>query len=162
MLASLALEDLDDYMLQEGNYYDFGECSSLKEFCERLIPVGRLVGAVKEILFYATRKGSKVILMVGKGEDGFSSVLARCCKYQGVYLSNVELENRAGDNGVDSSSQFYRMVGRSLQNMDYQSVRLFSDNKDNLKAFLNLRSRFDELLFEGYWVGASGFPRVMM
>ena len=32
LLASLTLDDLDSYQLQEGAYYDFGDCSSMEEF----------------------------------------------------------------------------------------------------------------------------------
>jgi len=160
--VSLALDELDSYELQEDAYYDFGDCSSLEEFFERSIPVGRMINAAKEILYYATRKGSKVVLMVDREDDGFSNVLSQCCKYKGIYLSDLELECRTGSRGVGSCDKFRRLLVGYLRNSDYQSVRLFSDNRKNLKAFLDLRSDFCEILFEGYSVGAAGSLSVMM
>lgn len=162
LLASLALDDLDSYQLQEGAYYDFGDCSSMEEFFERSIPVARLINAAKEILYYATRKGSKVVLVVDREDDGFSNVLSRCCKYKGIYLPDLVLECRSGIRGVGSCDQFDRLLEGYLNNSDYQSVRLFSDNSENLKAFLDLRSAYDEILFEGYSAGVAGSLRVMM
>ena len=162
MLASLTLPELDDYQLKEGAYYSLGGCSSLKEFCETLVPVGSLVNSVKDILYYATRRGSKVILMVDREDDGFSSSLTQCCRHQGIYLTDIEIECRSGSAGIDSCLQFDRMLGRYLGNRDYQSVRLFSDKKEHLQDFLNTQAKYNEILFEGYWVGSGGSLSVMI
>ena len=162
MLASLTLPDLDDYQLQEGAYYSFGRCSSLKEFCETLIPVGSLVNSAKDILYYATRRGSKIILMVDKEDNEFSSILRRCCTLQGVYLTDIEIKCRSGSSGINSCHHFDRMLGRYLGNMDYQSARLFSDKKEYLQTFLSMRTKFSGILFEGYWVDSNGSLRVMI
>ena len=162
ILKSISLNDLREHKLAGDERYDFGNCETLKEFCEQSIPVGRLVGLVKEILYHATRKGSKVVVVVEENRDDYLSVLSGCCQDQGIYLTDVAVLHRGQLYPGCPYDKVALMVTSYLGGMDYHSVRLFSDNQDHLDDFLSLRARFGELVFEGYWVGRNGDTRLKM
>ena len=77
-------------------------------------------------------------------------------KAQGIDIGRVYVE-RAGNIGKETASENKVVIfKRYLDTGRYARIRLFDDDKNNLKAFMSLEEEYPKVDFNGYQVFKSG------
>ena len=122
----------------------------------------RLVSIVKEILYYATRKGSSLTVFLDPGDELSLANLNNCLKNRGLYLGKFEVEYRSDVENNRSISPVTILAKKQLELKKYVTVRLFSDHIETIEQFLLLQSTWSGVQFEGYAVSTTGSVTIML
>ena len=122
----------------------------------------RLVSIVKEILYYATRKGSSLTVFLDPGDELSLANLNNCLKNQGLFLGKFEVEYRSDLENNRSISPVTILAKKQLELKKYVTVRLFSDHIETIEQFLLLQSTWSGVQFEGYAVSTTGSVTIML
>ena len=122
----------------------------------------RLVSIVKEILYYATRKGSALTVLLDEGDESSLINFRNCLKSQGLYLADFEVVYRSDieNNGYVSGAT--KLAKKQLKVKKFLNARLFSDRVETIEQFLLLRNTWSDVQFEGYAVSSTGSVTVML
>ena len=122
----------------------------------------RLVSIVKEILYYATRKGSALTVLLDEGDESSLLNFKNCLKSQGLYLADFEVVYRSDieNNGYVSGAT--KLAKKQLKVKKFLNARLFSDRVETIEQFLLLSNTWSDVQFEGYAVSSTGSVTVML
>ena len=146
----------NSYQLKEGETYDYGQFRSAKIFKETSTPIAKVIKRAKRIIHFATRKGSKVIIVTARQDMDDKKLFKEAFKAQGIDIARVYVE-RAGNIGKETASENKVVIfKRYLDTGRYVRIRLFDDDKNNLNAFLSLEEEYPKVDFTGYQVFKSG------
>lgn len=122
----------------------------------------RLVSIAKEILYYATRKGSSLTVFLDPGDELSLANLNNCLKNQGLFLGKFEVEYRSDVENNRRISPVTILAKKQLELKKYVTVRLFSDHIETIEQFLLLQSAWSGVQFEGYAVSTTGSVTIML
>ncbi len=146
----------NSYKLKEGESFDYGQFKSAKIFKETSTPIAKVIKRAKRIIHFATRKGSKVIIVTARQDMDDKKLFKEAFKAQGIDIARVYVE-RAGNIGKETASENKVVIfKRYLDTGRYARIRLFDDDKNNLNAFLSLEEEYPKVDFTGYQVFKSG------
>ena len=146
----------NSYKLKEGESFDYGQFKSAKIFKETSTPIAKVIKRAKRIIHFATRKGSKVIIVTARQDMDDKKIFKEAFKAQGIDIARVYVE-RAGNIGKETASENKVVIfKRYLDTGRYVRIRLFDDDKNNLNAFLSLKEEYPKVDFTGYQVFKSG------
>ena len=146
----------NSYKLKEGESFDYGQFKSAKIFKETSTPIAKVIKRAKRIIHFATRKGSKVIIVTARQDMDDKKLFKEAFKAQGIDIGRVYVE-RAGNIGKETASENKVVIFKKyLDTGRYARIRLFDDDKNNLKAFFSLREEYPKVDFTGYQVFKSG------
>ena len=146
----------NSYKLKEGESFDYGQFKSAKIFKETSTPIAKVIKRAKRIIYFATRKGSKVIIVTARQDMDDKKLFKEAFKAQGIDIGRVYVE-RAGNIGKETASENKIVIFKKyLDTKRYERIRLFDDDKNNLKAFLLLREEYPKVDFSAYQVFKSG------
>ena len=122
----------------------------------------RLVSIVKEIVYYATRKGSALTVLLDEGDESSLINFKNSLKSQGLYLADFEVVYRSDieNNGYVSGAT--KLAKKQLKVKKFLNARLFSDRVETIEQFLLLRNTWSDVQFEGYAVSSTGSVTVML
>ena len=157
----LTPKEYNNYKLQKGEEWDYGEFKSSKIFYKTATPIGKMVTKFKAILRNATKRGSKVILVTARADMDDRDLFLKTFEANGYPLKDVYIE-RAGNLGLDSSAKNKEIVFRKyLDTGKYKRIRLFDDHIENLYALLKLSDEYQDIQFEAYRVKKDGSIKTM-
>ena len=122
----------------------------------------RLVSIVKEILYYATRKGSALTVLLDEGDESSLINFKNCLKRQGLYLADFEVVYRSDIENNGYVSRAIKLAKKQLKVKKFLNARLFSDRVETIEQFLLLRNTWSDVQFEGYAVSSTGSVTVML
>ena len=146
----------NSYKLKEGESFDYGQFKSAKIFKETSTPIAKVIKRAKRIIHFATRKGSKVIIVTARQDMDDKKLFKEAFKAQGIDIGRIYVE-RAGNIGKETASENKVVIFKKyLDTEHYARIRLFDDDKNNLKAFFSLREEYPKVDFTGYQVFKSG------
>ena len=149
-------QQYNTYRLKKGESFNYGQFKSAKIFKETSAPIAKVIKRAKRIINFATRKGSKVIIVTARQDMDDKKIFKEAFKAQGVDIGKVYVE-RAGNIGKETASENKVVIFKKyLDTERYARIRLFDDDKNNLKAFLSLQEEYPKLDFTGYQVFKSG------
>ena len=149
-------QQYNSYRLKKGESFNYGQFKSAKIFKETSSPIAKVIKRAKRIIYFATRKGSKVIIVTARQDMDDKKLFKEAFKAQGIDIGRVYVE-RAGNIGKETASENKVVIfKRYLDTGRYARIRLFDDDKNNLKAFLSLQEEYPKVDFTGYQVFKSG------
>jgi len=122
----------------------------------------RLVSIVKEIVYYATRKGSALTVLLDEGDESSLLNFKNCLKSQGLYLADFEVVYRSDIENNGYVSGITKLAKKQLKVKKFLNARLFSDRVETIEQFLLLRNTWSDVQFEGYAVSSTGSVTVML
>ena len=122
----------------------------------------RLVSIVKEILYYATRKGSTLTVLLDEGDESSLINFKNCLKSQGLYLADFEVVYRSDIENNGYVSEATKLAKKQLKVKKFSNARLFSDRVETIEQFLMLGNTWLDVQFEGYAVSSTGSVTVMI
>ena len=149
-------QQYNSYQLKKGESFHYGEFKSAKIFKETSTPIVKVIKRAKRIIHFATRKGSKVIIVTARQDMDDKKLFKEAFKAQGIDIGRVYVE-RAGNIGKKTASENKVLIFKKYIDTEYYArMRLFDDDKDNLKAFFSLQEEYPKVDFTGYQVFKSG------
>ena len=149
-------QQYNSYQLKKGESFHYGEFKSAKIFKETSTPIAKVLKRAKRIIHFATRRGSKVIIVTARQDMDDKKLFKEAFKAQGIDIGRVYVE-RAGNIGKETASENKAVIfKRYLDTGRYVRIRLFDDDKNNLNAFLSLEKEYPNVDFTGYQVFKSG------
>ena len=122
----------------------------------------RLVSIVKEILYYATRKGSALTVLLDEGDESSLINFKNCLKSQGLYLADFEVVYRSDIENNGYVSEATKLAKKQLKVKKFSNARLFSDRVETIEQFLMLGNTWLDVQLEGYAVSSTGSVTVML
>ena len=149
-------QQYNSYRLKKGESFNYGQFKSAKIFKETSTPIAKVIKRAKRIIYFATRKGSKVIIVTARQDMDDKKIFKEAFKAQGIDIGRVYVE-RAGNIGKETASENKVVIFKKyLDTGRYARIRLFDDDKNNLKAFFSLGEEYPKVDFTGYQVFKSG------
>ena len=149
-------QQYNSYRLKKGESFNYRQFKSAKIFKETSTPIAKVIKRAKRIIYYATRKGSKVIIVTARQDMDDKKIFKEAFKAQGIDIGRVYVE-RAGNIGKETASENKVVIFKKyLDTERYARIRLFDDDKNNLKAFFFLGEEYPKVDFTGYQVFKSG------
>jgi len=154
----LTNQEFNNYKLDAGESFDFSEFRDAHKFYHESKPIGRMLAKAKAILTNSQKNPqSKVIIITARANfDDKEKFLATFRKY-GFDIDKVHVE-RAGElegNEIPAVKKAI-IVSKYLSTKQFGKIRLFDDSMSNLKEFLKLKTKFDEVQFEAYFALPNG------
>ena len=145
---TLTPQQFNTYKLGKGEEFDFGEFKSAKLFQQTAVPIGKMIAKFKAILKNAVKSGSKVIIVTARADMDDKKLFLDTFRSHGIDIDKSHII-RAGNLGMKSSAEAKAQVFKQfLDTNEYSRIRLFDDDKSNLKALLSLKDDYNEIEVE--------------
>ena len=155
VVRTLTNQEFNNYNLQPGEEFDFGEFRSAEKFAKESEPIKPMINTLKRILDRAGN--TKVIMLTARADfDDKTKFLDTFEKY-GIDMSRVHV-HRAGNLPGDEPPAYKKAVWvrKYLNTGKYNRVNLIDDSMSNLKVFKDLKSEFPNVDFDAYFVKPEG------
>tara|TARA_B100001287_G_scaffold271312_1_gene271411 strand:+ start:1922 stop:2506 length:585 start_codon:yes stop_codon:yes gene_type:complete len=149
-------QQFNSYKLKNGESFDYGQFKSAKIFKETSTPITKIIKKAKRIIHFAIRSRSKVIIVTARQDMDDKKLFKEAFEAQGIDIGKVYVE-RAGNIGKKTASANKVVIFKKyLDTGRYARVRLFDDDKNNLKAFMSLQKNYANVKFTAHQVLRSG------
>lgn len=153
---TLTPQQFNTYKLGKGVEFDFGEFKSAKLFQQTAVPIGKMIAKFKAILKNAVKSGSKVIIVTARADMDDKKLFLDTFRSHGIDIDKSHII-RAGNLGMKSSAEAKAQVFKQfLDTNEYSRIRLFDDDKSNLKALLSLKDDYNDIEFEAWLANDKG------
>ena len=155
VIKSLTNQEFNNYKLQSGEDFDFGEFRSAEKFNKESKPIKPMIEKLKNIL--SNTGNSKVIMLTAREDfDNRDLFLSTFAKY-GIDMSRVHV-HRAGNlpgNAIPAEKKAI-WVRRYLNTGKFNRVSLYDDSMSNLRVFNSLRHEYPNIAFQAIFVKPDG------
>jgi len=134
IVRTLTNQEFNNYKLQPGEEFDFGEFRNAEKFAKESEPIKPMINTLKRILDRAAN--TKVIMLTARADfDDKDKFLATFEKY-GIDMSRVHV-HRAGNLPGDDAPAIKKAVWvrKYLNTGKYNRVNLIDDSMANLKVW---------------------------
>lgn len=149
-LRSLTNQQFNDYKLQPGEEFDFGEFSSAEKFEEESVPIGPMLDQLRKDL----SAGHRVVMLTAREDFDNQPAIWRTFKRHGIDINKDVHLYRAGnlpgnEHPAEKKAKFVRLwLGRS----PYQRITLYDDSERNLRVFKDLKKEYPNVDFVAHHV----------
>jgi len=149
-------QEYNEYKLQPGESYDYGEFRNAKIFNDTSIPIWAMINKAKAIIQNAVNAGSKVIIVTARANFDDKETFLNTFRRYGIDIDNVYVE-RAGNLNLGSSAKNKRFIfHKYLRSGKFERVRFFDDAMSNITMFKALQKQYPNVAFESYHVKHDG------
>jgi deferrochelatase/peroxidase EfeB len=152
IIKSLDNREFNDYKLQEGESYDFGEFRDSETFFNTSKPILSIVSEIKKILniISSNSEGSRIVFLTARSDfDNKEKFLNTFRKY-GIDIDSSRMYVERSGNLLTGTvaEKKKKIVLEYLKDGKYRRVRLIDDNQANLDEFLTIKRSLDSGLIE--------------
>ena len=157
VVRSLTNQEFNNYQLQPGEQFDFGEFRNAEKFAKESKPIKPMINKLKTILRHADKTHSKVIMLTARADFDDKHTVLKTFHDYGVDMSRIHLY-RAGNIPGDDPPALKKAVyvRQFLNSGNYNRVSLYDDSNSNLAAFKDLQKEFPHVRFSAYHVNSTG------
>jgi len=155
IVRTLTNQEFNNYNLQPGEEFDFGEFRDAEKFNRESQPIKPMVNKLKTILDHA--KNSKVIMLTARADFDDKDLFLKTFRDLGIDMSRVHVHRAGNLPGDDIPAEKKAVWVRKYLNTDqYDHVRLYDDSMSNLRVFKGLATEYPDVDFRAYYVGSQG------
>jgi FMN phosphatase YigB (HAD superfamily) len=160
VIRDLTNQEFNNYQLQPGEEFDFGEFRSAEKFRRESQPIESMLRKLKTILAHASN--AKVIMLTARADFDDKDTFLQTFRNLGVDMSRVHV-HRAGNIPGPQEPAYKKAVWvrQYLDTGRYGHVRLYDDSKTNLRVFKDLEKEYTQVDFRAIYVGPEGQTQVM-
>lgn len=153
----LSSDQYKSYKLKPGEKFDMSQFTDSKLFHSTSKPIENIWKTAQNTLDnIGKRHGSRMVIVTARGDLDDRDLFLDTFRKHGMDMSKVHVY-RAGNLKHDTPAKNKQVVIRNLLDLGpYTETRLFDDNYDNLKLFLELKKEFPDIIFKAYPVHKSG------
>ena len=155
VIKTLDNQHFNDYELQPGEEFDFGEFKNAEKFNKESQPMERMIAKLNAILRNAG--DSKVIMLTARSDFDDKDLFLDTFRKHGINIDLIHVHragNLPGDNiPAEKKAVFVRQY---LDTGKYGRVRMYDDSMTNLKVFNTLQKEYPNVKFSAYFVNHDG------
>ena len=155
VIRDLTNQDFNNYQLQPGEEFDFGEFRSAEKFRQESKPIVPMVKKLKAILSHAGN--AKVIMLTARADFDDKDTFLQTFHDLGIDMKRVHV-HRAGNLPGNDPPAYKKAVWvrKYLDTKQYGHVRLYDDSMSNLRVFKELKKEYPQVDFRAIYVGPNG------
>ena len=154
-VRELTNQQFNQYELQSGEEFDFGEFRSAEKFNQESKPIEPMINKLKTILAHS--KNSEVIMLTARSDFDNRDLFLKTFTDLGIDMSRVHVHragNLPGDEIPAEKKAVY--VRKYAETRKYDHIRLYDDSMSNLRVFKGLEDEYPDIDFRAYYVGPKG------
>lgn len=155
VVRTLTNQEFNNYQLQDGEEFDFGEFRSAEKFRQESKPIQPMIRKLQTILAHAGN--AKVIMLTARADFDNKEEFLQTFADLGIDMSRVHV-HRAGNlpgNEIPAEKKAI-WVRKYLNTGHYAHVRLYDDSMSNLRVFKELKQEYPNVDFRAIYVGPGG------
>lgn len=155
VVRKLSNQEFNNYTLQPGESFDFGEFKDAEKFNRESKPIPSMINKLKAIMNHAGN--AEVIMLTARSDFDNRDLFLKTFTDLGIDMSRVHVHragNLPGDDIPAEKKAVY--VRKYLETGKYDHVRLYDDSMSNLRVFKSLKSEYPDVDFRAYYVGPQG------
>lgn len=155
VVRELTNQEFNNYKLQPGEQFDFGEFRNAEKFRQESTPIGPMIKKLKAILNHAGN--AKVIMLTARADFDDKETFLQTFHDLGIDMSRIHV-HRAGNLPGDEPPAYKKAiwVRKYLNTKQYGHVRLYDDSMSNLRVFKELKQEYPQVDFRAIYVGPHG------
>lgn len=153
VIRSLTNQEFNNYKLQPGEQFDFGEFRNAEKFRRESQPIAPMIAKLKAILRNAG--DSKVIMLTARADFDDKETFLNTFRDLGIDMSRVHV-HRAGNLPGNPAEAKAVWIKKYLDTGKYSRVRLYDDSMGNIKMFNALAKEYPNIKFFPYLVTHEG------
>jgi len=159
VIRSIDNQQYNEYKLQPGETYDYGEFRNAQIFHDTSMPIWSMIKKAKAIITNAVNAGSKVVIVTARADFDDKKKFLDTFRRYGIDIDKVYVE-RSGNLNLGSSAKNKRFIfHKYLRGGKYERVRFFDDAMSNITMFKALQKQYPNISFEAYHVKHDGSVR---
>lgn len=159
VIRTLTNQEFNNYELQPGEEFDFGEFRSAEKFRQESRPIRSMIAKLKAIL--KNSGDSRVIMLTARADFDDKEQFLDTFRQYGIDMSRVHVHRAGNLPGDDIPAEKKAVwVRRYLDTGKYNRVRLYDDSRSNLTVFKSLKNEYPAVDFKAYYVGPEGQAEV--
>lgn len=155
VVRKLSNQEFNNYTLQPGESFDFGEFKDAEKFNRESKPIPSMINKLKAIMNHAGN--AEVIMLTARSDFDNRDLFLKTFTDLGIDMSRVHVHragNLPGDDIPAEKKAVY--VRKYLETGKYDHVRLYDDSMSNLRVFKSLKKEYPDVDFRAYYVGPQG------
>ena len=154
VVRSLTNQEFNNYKLQPGEEFDFGEFRNAAKFEEESVPIGPMLDKLRQDLV----AGKNVVMLTARADFDDQEAVWRTFSRHGIDINNDVHLFRAGNlPGSDSPAEKKAAhVSDWLKSEKFNKVVMYDDSEKNLTVFKSLEQKFPNVEFEAHHVSKGG------
>ncbi len=153
VIRSLTNQEFNNYKLQPGEQFDFGEFVDAEKFNKESIPIKPMIAKLKAILNNAGN--SKVIMLTARSDFDNKELFLDTFRNHGIDMNRVHV-HRAGNLSGSPAQNKAVWIRKYLDTGKYSRIRLYDDSMGNIKMFNALAKEYPDVKFFPYFVTHDG------
>jgi len=146
-VQTLTNQEFNTHQLPPGHSYDFHEFKSADLFDKSAHPIRKMIAKMKAI----HKHNKNVELLTARSDLDDKDKFAHVMKKYGIDISKIHVR-RAGNLGKKPPEAKKQIIHDLINKEGYKKVHLYDDSKDNLDAFLSLKSKHPDVEFHAHHV----------
>jgi hypothetical protein len=160
VVKTLDNQQFNNYELQPGEEFDFGEFRSAEKFNKESEPMKPMIAKLNAILKNAG--DSKVIMLTARSDFDNKDLFLDTFRQHGIDIDLIHV-HRAGNISGDAipAEKKAVFVRQYLDTGKYGRVRMYDDSMTNLKVFNKLQQEYPNVKFSAYFVNHDGSIRTV-
>lgn len=155
VIKDLSNQEFNNYQLQPGEEFDFGEFRNAEKFRQESKPIAPMVRKLKTIMAHAGN--AKIIMLTARADFDDKDKFLQTFKDIGIDMSRIHV-HRAGNLPGNQAPAYKKAVWvrKYLDTKQYGHVRLYDDSMSNLRVFKELQKEYPTVDFRAIYVGPEG------
>ncbi len=157
VVRSLTNQEFNNYKLQPGEEFDFGEFRNAEKFEAESVPIGPMLDKLRSDL----ASGKNVVMLTARSDFDNQKAVWRTFKRHGIDINKDVHLYRAGNLPGNQSPAVKKAIHVSdwLKTGKYNKVVMYDDSEKNLSVFKTLNDKFPDVEFEAHHVSEKGDTR---
>jgi hypothetical protein len=153
-VRKLTNQEFNNYQLQPGEEFDFGEFRNAEKFAQESRPIEQMIAKLKKDL----AGGNTVCMLTARADFDKQHIIADFFKSYGIDINKDVHLYRAGniEGAASPAEKKADFVRKWLDTGKYSSVTLYDDSGNNLRVFKTLQDEYPEVKFSAVQVGPTG------
>jgi hypothetical protein len=150
VIRTLTNQEFNNYQLQPGEEFDFGEFRNAEKFRQESEPIDHMLDELKTIL---DNTQGKVIMLTARADFDDKETFLKTFTDHGIDMSRIHV-HRAGNiagNAIPAEKKAV-WVRKYLETGNYNQVSLYDDSMSNLRVFKSLKKEFPDVDFDAYYI----------
>jgi hypothetical protein len=150
VIRTLTNQEFNNYQLQPGEEFDFGEFRNAEKFRQESEPIDHMLDELKTILDHTQ---GKVIMLTARADFDDKETFLKTFTDHGIDMSRIHV-HRAGNiagNAIPAEKKAV-WVRKYLETGNYNQVSLYDDSMSNLRVFKSLKKEFPDVDFDAYYI----------
>lgn len=154
IVRSLTNQQFNNYELQDGEEYDFGEFRNAEKFRQESEPIGPMLDELKTILDH-TR--GKVIMLTARADFDDKETFLQTFADHGIDMSKIHVHRAGNLPGKEGPAEKKAVwVRRYLDTGRYDQISLYDDSMTNLRVFKSLEDEYPDVEFYAHHISDKG------